>query len=260
MPNYLNWLMQNTLPGQVLLQSWLARNGIDRKLSYLYVQNGWLRRIAHGVYCRTGREPDWVDAVYCLQTQWGKPVRVAGLSSLALQGLAHYTQPGRQQIWLVLPAYVKLPEWFTTFEQSATFVTLYTTGLTVDITQFTTKLSIGDRQLATSVPELAAYEIACGVPTLISFEHADALFQGMNLLSPRKLQALLCASHSVKTNRVMLYLTQRNAHPYFQYLDHSGIETGTGKRQIVPGGWLEPDYQITVPRTFKPEGVEDGSA
>ncbi|MCV4859672.1 hypothetical protein OFB63_26780, partial [Escherichia coli] len=29
--------MQHTLPGQVLLQSWLTRNGIDRKLSYLYV-------------------------------------------------------------------------------------------------------------------------------------------------------------------------------------------------------------------------------
>jgi hypothetical protein len=60
----------------------------------------------------------------------------------------------------------------------------------------------------------------------------------MNLLSPRKLQALLYASHSVKTNRVMLYLARRNAHPYFQYLNQSVIETGTGKRQIVPGaGW-----------------------
>ncbi|EAA5428492.1 hypothetical protein BAT00_003965 [Salmonella enterica subsp. enterica serovar Falkensee] len=252
--------MQNTLPGQVLLQSWLTRNGIDRKLSYLYVQNGWLRRIAHGVYCRTGREPDWVDAVYCLQTQWEKPVRMAGLTSLALQGYAHYTEPGRPQVWLALPAYAKLPGWFVAFEQSAMFVTLYTSGLTVDITPFTTKLNISDRQLIGSVPELAAYEIACGVPSLISFEHADALFQGMNLLSPRKLQALLCASHSVKTNRVMLYLARRNEHPYFQYLDQSGIETGTGKRQIVPGGWLEPDYQITVPRAFKPEGVEDGSA
>jgi len=166
--------MQNTLPGQVLLQSWLTRNGIDRKLSYLYVQNGWLRRIAHGVYCRAGREPDWVDAVYCLQTQWEKPVRVAGLTSVALQGYAHYTEPGRQQIWLTLPAYVKLPGWFVVFEPSAMFVTLYTSGLTVDIPSFTTQLKIGDRQLVGSVPELAAYEIACGVPSLISFEHADA--------------------------------------------------------------------------------------
>lgn len=189
-----------------------------------------------------------------------RPVRVAGLTSLALQGHAHYTEPGRQQIWLALPAYVKLPGWFAAFEQSAMFVTLYTSGLTVDIPSFTTQLNIGDRQLTGSVPELAAYEIAYGVPSFISFEHADALFQGMNLLSPRKLQTLLCASHSVKTNRVLLYLARRNAHPYFRHLDQSGIETGTGKRQIVPGGWLEPDYQITVPRTFKPEGVEDGSA
>jgi hypothetical protein len=260
LPNYLNWLMKNTLPGQVLLQSWLTRNGINRKLSYLYVQNGWLRRISHGVYCRTGREPDWVDAVYCLQTQWGKPVRVAGLTSLALQGHAHYTEPGRQQIWLSLPAYVKLPGWFVAFEQSATFVTLYTSGLTADLTLVTTELKIDGRLLTGSTLELAAYEIASGVPSLISFEHADALFQGMNLLSPRKLQALLCASHSVKTNRVMLYLAQRNEHPYFQHLDQSGIDTGSGKRQIVPGGWLEPNYQITVPRLFKPQGVEDGSA
>lgn len=260
MPNYLNWLMQNTLPGQVLLQSWLTHNGIDRKLSYLYVQNGWLRRIAHGVYCRTGRDSEWMDAVYCLQTQWGKPVRVAGLTSLALQGHAHYTEPGRPQVWLALPAHTKLPGWFAAFEPSATFVTLYTSGLTVDVTPFTTKLNTGDRRLTGSVPELAAYEIACCVPSLISFEHADALFQGMNLLSPRKLQTLLCASHSVKTNRVMLYLARRNEHPYFRYLDQSSIETGTGKRQIVRGGWLEPDYQITVPRAFKPEGVDNGSA
>jgi hypothetical protein len=189
----------------------------------------------------------------------GKTGSRGGLTSLALQGHAHYTEPGKPQVWLALPAYVKLPGWFAAFEQSATFVTLYTSGLTVDITPFT-QLNVGDRQLAGSVPELAAYEIACGVPSLISFEHADALFQGMNLLSPRKLQALLCASHSVKTNRVMLYLARRNEHPYFQYLDQSGVKTGTGKRQIVPGGWLEPDYQITVPRAFKPEGVEDGSA
>lgn len=201
-----------------------------------------------------------MDAVYCLQTQWEKPVRVAGLTSLALQGHAHYTEPGKPQVWLTLPAYTKLPGWFAAFEPSATFVTLYTSGLTVDVKPFTTKLNTGDRQLTGSIPELTAYEIACGVPALISFEHADALFQGMNLLSPRKLQTLLCASHSVKTNRVMLYLAQRNEHPYFRYLDQSGIETGTGKRQIVPGGWLEPDYQITVPRAFKPEGVENGSA
>lgn len=96
----------------MLLQSWLTRNGIDRKLSYLYVKNGWLRRIAHGVYCRTGREPDWVDAVYCLQSQWEKPVRVAGLTSLALQGHAHYTEQGKPQVWLALPAYVKLRDGF----------------------------------------------------------------------------------------------------------------------------------------------------
>ncbi|MFP1981874.1 type IV toxin-antitoxin system AbiEi family antitoxin domain-containing protein [Lonsdalea quercina] len=260
MANYLNWLMQNTLPGQVLLQSWLTHNGIDRKLSYRYVQNGWFRRLAHGVYCRTGREPDWVDAVSCLQTQWEKPVRVAGLTSLALQGHAHYTELSKPQIWLTLPAYVKLPGWFATFGQSATFVTLYTSGLSADAMSFTTELKIGDRRLTGSGPELAAYEIASGVSDQISFEHADALFQGTNLLSPRKLQALLCASHSVKTNRVLLYLAQRNGHPYFQYLDQSRIETGTGKRQIIPGGWLEPDYQITVPRAFKPEGVENGSA
>ncbi|MEN1245636.1 AbiEi antitoxin N-terminal domain-containing protein, partial [Pseudomonas aeruginosa] len=78
-------------------------------------------------------------AVYCLQTQWEKPVRVAGLTSLALQGHAHYTEPGKPQVWLALPAYVKLPGWFAAFEQSATFITLYTSGLTVDVSSFTTE-------------------------------------------------------------------------------------------------------------------------
>ncbi|WP_034456908.1 type IV toxin-antitoxin system AbiEi family antitoxin domain-containing protein [Buttiauxella noackiae] len=258
MANNLNWLMQNTLPGQILLQTWLTAKGIDRKLSYAYVQNGWLSRIAHGVYCRTGREPDWVDAVICLQTQWDKPVRVAGLTSLTLQGYAHYLELGRPQIWLTLPAYTKLPGWFTAFEGSATFVTLYTTGLSADVNSFISELKVGDRRLMGSNMELAAYEIASNIPALISFEHADELFQGISLVSPRKLQTLLSASKSVKTNRVMLYLSRRNGHAWFNYLNLENINLGTGKRQIVPDGYLDAEYQITVPRSFKPQEPDNG--
>jgi len=79
------------------------------------------------------------------------------------------------------------------------------------------------------VPELTAYELASGVPSPISFEHAAPCFKGMNLFSPRKLQSLLCASLSIKINRVMLNLAQRNGHPYFQSLDQRDIEIGSGK-------------------------------
>lgn len=59
-------------------------------------------------------------------------------------------------------------------------------------------------------------------------------FKKMKLLSPLKLQALLCISNSFKTNHVILYLAQRNAHAYFQYLVKKHTEKGRGNDKSFP--------------------------
>ncbi len=87
MASKLNWLLQNTSPGSLVLQSWLTRNNISPSLAFKYAQNGWLIKLRAGVYARAGREPDWSDALWCLQNQLEAPVHLAGLSSLSCRAV-----------------------------------------------------------------------------------------------------------------------------------------------------------------------------
>lgn len=48
MASKINWLLQNTSPGSLVLQSWLTRNNISPSLAFKYAQNGWLIKLRAG--------------------------------------------------------------------------------------------------------------------------------------------------------------------------------------------------------------------
>lgn len=102
MPSKINWLLQNTSPGSLVLQSWLPRNSISPSLAFKYEQSGWLKKLRAGVYARAGREPGWSDALWYLQSQLEAPVHLAGLNSLSWQGRSHYIQLKQSQCWLTV--------------------------------------------------------------------------------------------------------------------------------------------------------------
>lgn len=73
-------------------------------LAQKYAQNGWLKKLCSGVYYRPDaqgdRKPTWVDAIQALDVQLGVSVHLAGLSSLTHQGLSHYLQLNKEQVWI----------------------------------------------------------------------------------------------------------------------------------------------------------------
>lgn len=115
MSSKLNWLLQNTALGSLVLQSWLTQNGISPYLSNKYMHSDWLQKLRAGVYVRSGREPKWSDAVLCLQNQLGASVHLAGLTSLTYQGRSRYLHLTRQTIWLCVGDKVSLPKWLKEF-------------------------------------------------------------------------------------------------------------------------------------------------
>lgn len=250
MSSKLNWLMEHTLPGSLVLQPWLTRHGIGYSLTQKYVSSGWLSKLAPGVYVRpdagTNPAPNWADALQALTEQLNLPVHLAGLSSLAQQGLSHYLSLGQEAIWVGVGNRQSLPKWFRELpEQEWRYCGNYKlTGLTAD--DFTV-LTVDGRKVKASKPELAAYEVADAVGDYISFEHAAELFQGLVNLSPRKVQALLERSRAVQTNRVFLFLSHQCGHQWAKRLDESKVTLGAGKRQVVPNGRYDERYQITVP-------------
>ncbi|WP_374760378.1 AbiEi antitoxin N-terminal domain-containing protein [Klebsiella pneumoniae] len=49
-------------------------------MSFKYAQSGWLKKRGNGVYARAGREPEWNDALACLQNQLAAPRSIFWLS------------------------------------------------------------------------------------------------------------------------------------------------------------------------------------
>lgn len=257
MSSKLNWLLQNTVPGTLVLQSWLTKNGISPSLANKYMHSAWLQKLRAGVYVRSGREPQWSDAVLCLQNQLGISVHLAGLTSLTWQGRSHYLNLTGKAIWLCIEDKASLPKWFKEFP-NVEWCLLSNQKLSMNDAKYLTEVDVKGNPLKASVLELAAYEIVSAVPGSLSFEHSAELFQGLINLSPRKVEALLQSSRAVKTNRLYLFLADHYAHAWVKRINKANIDLGSGKRQIVSGGKLDQKYQIAVPESFVNQGIPHG--
>jgi hypothetical protein len=110
---------------------------------------------------------------------------------------------------------------------------------------------VRDWQLPISTPERAIMEVLSEVDaTPGSFVYASELFEGLTVLRPAMIHQLLAGCTRVKVKRLFLFLATYHRHPWLKRLDVSGIDTGSGKRQIVKGGHLDKTFQITVPESF----------
>ena len=54
-----------------------------------------------------------------------------------------------------------------------------------------------------------------------------------------------------QVKRLFLYLAEKAKHEWFNHLDLSNIDLGSGKRKIVEEGALDEKYKITVPKSWK---------
>ncbi|AGH53142.1 TPA: hypothetical protein JBE46_03795 [Legionella pneumophila subsp. pneumophila] len=257
MSSKINWLLNNIASGEILLQSWLSSHGITPQLARKYCQSQWLVKLGVGVYYRAGRKPRWQNAVYCLQNQSRYMIHLAGLTSLAQQGKSHYLQFAPDSIWINVQAKTILPKWFKNFpelvisdELIPNWEIIKTSKLNAQDENDLTTIEVDGIKLKASNQELAAFEVLEAVPSTLSFEHAAELFQGLVNLSPRKVEHILKRSGSIQTNRLFLFLGHFYKHPWAERVNESLINLGAGKRQIVPDGKLEKQYQITVPEQF----------
>ena len=253
MSSKINWLVNNTSAGAVVLQSWLTQNEISSSLVQKYVKSGWLNKIRAGVYFRpesTGRlQPTWVEALNAANEQLELSIHLGGVSSLTHQGLSHYLQLGREQVWVGCSSKHVLPKWFREFDgQNWLFYT--NNKLTQTSEKDFITISVNNREVKASSAELAAYEVVNSIGKHISFEHAAELFQGLVNLSPRRVQSILNRSDAVQTNRIFLFLSHYYQHQWCMRLDETQIHLGSGKRQVVAQGRFDEQYQITVPASF----------
>lgn len=249
MTTKLKWLNDQLSQCDLLLISYLNRHDISRSHVQNYVKSGWLEPVASGVYKKPNKTISWSSALAALQLQQVSPLHLAGLSSLAHQGLSHYLPMGSEKIQLNSIKAIRLPKWV--FSQNWQIEYKCSKVLDKVYENDLIELTVNKQTVKASIIELAFLEVLEKVTDESSFIFASELFQGLISLRPRKLQSLLERSPSVKVKRLFLFLAHYYQHPWLKRLDEGKVELGSGNRQIVKGGYVDKKHKITVPLKFK---------
>lgn len=271
----INQLEQELPEGLLVDSAWLEAKGIASNLRSYYVKSGWLEQPVRGVYRRRRGSVTWQQVVISLQTLLEKPLFVGGMTALDQQGYAHYLAADLRKVYLYGPqkppiwlSRLKLPQRFVYRNSAKLFdntpITRGTGSLAWNIQKNQgrdlerlqggdlTSLSWGqwDWPLTLSRPERAYLELLGELPKNESFHQADVLMGGAVNFSPRRLEKLLVDCHSVKVKRLFFFFADRHNHAWLKRINKKTVDLGSGKRMLVEGGRLDPEYLITVPENL----------
>jgi hypothetical protein len=245
----INQLLREWPPGTVALQAWLESRGVNRKLAHRYVKAGWLDRVGSGAYARAGDTVSWRGAIYALQRHAQVSVWPGGETALALHGFGQYLQFGRESLRLWCQSSHRLPSWFRNYNWNADLQVRQAVLFTNQ--KFPIPLYHQEHfSIVISPPERAAFEVVYEVSDASSFEWAAELIQGLVNLRPKPMQEYFEACTSIRVKRILMFLASHYRLPWFDRLDRSRIDLGQGKRQVVKGGRLDSQFDITVPSAF----------
>ena len=242
--------------GLLVTRSWLMERGVARHAIDNLVKSGQLLSLRPGVYVRPGSRLVWQGVVDSLQ-RMGSDAAVGGTSALELHGRMHYLPLSRQRT-IHLHGSRPLPSWINKLGLAEAFRRHGTAWLPEprqdreqrSAPSFTVDVPWGDgfRTVRTSTLERALFEILKDVPAKTSFEHAERLMEGLADLSPRRLDALLRRTRSVKIKRLFFWLAERQGHAWMKKLEAGDFDLGRGKRVLARNGRLVSRYGITVPK------------
>ncbi len=260
-------LLDTVPPGFMVDTPWLKAQGIDPKSIHGYVARGWLERVVRGVYRRPlpeGAQGAWGESweipLLSLQRLMRYAVHLGGESALDVVGYTHYLNLGGKPR---VRFYGEAPSWLRRLPMRTQIVVRRRTLFGEDplgIDDVGLEAGVGGSAvgvwrwpLKASSPERAIFEALDELPRDASFENLDKVFEGLALLRPKRLMALLTACRSVKVRRLFFVFADRHGHAWRKHLDTSRIDLGSGPRALVKGGRLHPAYRIYVPRAFVPE-------
>ena len=249
----INHLMTGWPDGTVRTIQWFEKHGFSRQLVYQYRKRGWLDALGSGAFRKKGDPVDWVGGVEALQSQMELRIHVGGRSALDLLGKAHYLRMGDSNLTLFGTPGVKLPTWFKNYAWNEKPLYVMTKLFREEPSDFGkktagyTQYSKGRLTVTVSAAERAMLEFLDGAPQSTEYDEAWKIVEGLTSLRSSVLQSLLERCESAKVKRLFLHLADRAKHQWFQKLDTTRIDLGSGKRLIYKDGYYDPKYRITVP-------------
>ena len=261
----LNYLLRALGDTDLASARWLRAQGYSSSLLVRYLRSGWLVAPARGVYANPRARLHWSGVVQSLQQREALNLHVGGRFALAWRGHGHYLRLGSADVVTLygsdrLPGWVAklpIPERFQhcgrgpfpptsmRFAGEADDQRLFDDGFERDIDA--TTLGAG---IVMASNERAMLELCDEPPGTAQILDADAAMQGLAGLRPDPVGRLLQRCRSVKAKRLFLALAERHQHAWLARVSLDGVDLGTGKRVLAPGGRLHPKYLITLPEAL----------
>jgi len=258
-------LIQSIPSGFLVDTGWLAQHAISRQSVSGYVKQGWLERVASGVYRRpfgasasSDAAGSWKIPLLSAQQLMGYAFHVGGTSALSLHGHTHYLSLGREQPINLYGA--DIPSWLLKLPVEGGFIRHGTTLLgesndgientafnLADSNDAELTLSPWRWPIRMSAPERAILEALDELPSRESFHTLDVAFEGLVNLRPKLLTSLLTQCRSVKVKRLFFVYADRHAHAWLKHVDKEAVDLGQGDRALASGDRLHPVYRIMVP-------------
>lgn len=252
-------------PGFIVDTAWLKARGIDAKSIHNYAERGWIRRVVRGVYCRplpNGALADhlsWKLVLLSLQRLKGCSLHLGGMSALEFAGHNHDLRLGGMRR---VHFYGDAPSWLKRLPTAEQIVLHRSTLFGGDPGGLADADTLDDQSgravdvwrwpIGASCPERAILEALNELPSDASFEHLDRIFEGLTVLRPELLMALLSACRSVKVRRLFFVFADRHQHGWRKYLDKERVDFGRGPRALVRGGRFHPTYLVSLPEFLVP--------
>ncbi len=226
--------------GMPLFYKYLHKEGYSAQLLYKYVQNGWLDRVANGVYKKNGKDLDPLLIVKSFQTQLGLPFFIGAQSALRLQSRTHFVKFS-SPLYVFIPSHFRLNAWMKHLG-ALQFVKgpIFKDPVLGLIEWEAVKVRI-------AAPERAFLEMAALIPQEAGYSELVADLELAPNLRAGLLQALLESCESVKAKRIFLSAAERQNYRWFSKLELQKIDLGSGPRRVVKGGVFHRKYQIYLP-------------
>ncbi|MFH0734203.1 MAG: type IV toxin-antitoxin system AbiEi family antitoxin domain-containing protein [bacterium] len=247
----INQLILEWPKGTVKSTSELNELGYSSQILKVYANSGWINLLARGAYKLSGDITGWQGGLYCLQQQPDNYIHVGAITALELKGFSHFISQQQNKIELFGSATDKLPQWYTKQQWMQDLKFFGTNVFRYDNPVVFSTATVNNLPLKISSPELAILEMLFLVPKIHSFDNAGLIMESLTTLRGDVLQILLENCNSIKTKRLFLYLAEKHRHGWFNELNHTKINLGSGKREIVKNGRLNKRYNITIPKDYE---------
>ncbi|TAH55669.1 MAG: hypothetical protein EWM48_10175 [Sphaerochaeta sp.] len=236
--------------GLLVDRKWLGNHGIKATAVDYHLRTGKIEALVHGLYRKPGPPLKWEQVVYSL-IELGHDVHVGHMTALAYHGYEHYLRLGAAQP-IRLYGSLPLPSWVEKVKIDPGFMPMKRDPLSGDPTGIVdVPFGTWDWPIPYSTPERSFIELASTIKTREEILQAKVMMEGASNLRPDLLQALLRSCGSVQAKRLFLWLARTTGHGWYRYIDLALLDLGAGKRQIVPGGVLDPQFMITVPKEIQ---------